>query len=197
MKVTIDSAVCLKHKLSFLEALVLLAAKGGSIDLTIANLKNKGILVESNGKKVISGAWAGVLEDILLESSGGIYSEDRLSHLASEMRACYPEGKVRGTPYYYRCNNKEVMLKMKKFFEKYGNYPDEKIIEATKKFVSSHNGDYKFLPLIKYFISKQKYDMDEDGKQHVVEVSTLASYLENMDKDNDASSSDWTVNIIN
>ena len=32
------------------------------------------------------------------------------------MRECFPQGKMPGTAYYYRCNNAEVVKKLKKFF---------------------------------------------------------------------------------
>lgn len=93
------------------------------------------------------------------------------------------------------------MQKLKKFFEEYGEYSDEQIINATKKFVASFRGNYSLMPLIKYFISKEKKVMDEDGENHVVKVSELASILENMDDDADIpeiqNSEDWLMNSRN
>ena len=114
------------------------------------------------------------------------------------MKVCFPEGKMPGTPYYYRCNRREIILKLKKFFSQYGNYKDEDIIDATKRFIASFNGNYKFLPLIKYFIMKNKTVADEDGANHIVECSPLADYLENKEDDNVVTASDeWLMNTRN
>jgi hypothetical protein len=67
---------------------------------------------------------------------------------------------------------------MKRFFLDHGNYTDDEIVEATKKFAEANKGN-KYIPLLKYFISKQKTIRDEYGVGHIEEVSELASYLEN------------------
>jgi hypothetical protein len=92
---------------------------------------------------------------------------------------------------------REVVLKLKKFFAQYGNYPDDKIIDATKRFVAAYNGNYRYLPLIKYFISKNKTVIDEDGTSHIQEVSELASYLENKETETRATSDDWLMSARN
>ena len=90
------------------------------------------------------------------------------------------------------------MLKLKKFFKMYGNYTDDDIVDATKRFIASFNGNYKYLPLIKYFIIKNKKVMDEDDSYHVVEVSPLADFLENKEDNNVVTASDdWLVEIRN
>ena len=103
-----------------------------------------------------------------------------------------------GTPYYYQCNTKEIMLKLKKFFKMYGNYTDDDIVDATKRFIASFNGNYKYLPLIKYFIFKDKLVMGEDEQQHVSSESPLATFLENKeDSDVVAASDDWLTSVRN
>ena len=90
------------------------------------------------------------------------------------------------------------MLKLKKFFITYGEYTDEQILEATKKFVAAFNGNYKYLPLIKYFISKMKPIQDEEGVVKNIEHSPLADCLENMnDKDINVNDDSWLINIRN
>jgi hypothetical protein len=100
-----------------------------------------------------------------------------------------------GTPYYYRCNNSEVIKKLKKFFIQYGNYPDDDIVDACKRFVASFRGNYKYLPLVKYFISKLKDQEEEDGTIHKVEYSPLADYLENKEE-TVTDTSDWNTQTL-
>lgn len=190
MKITIDDKQCAKHNLSVQETLVLMAVIcPGKLKDTIDGLKNRGILL--TGEEFhIEAAWADIIQSMMGESAT---DEDRLLALAKKMRECYPEGKVPGTAYYYRCNNREVALKMKKFFAQYGNYSDDDIIDAVKRFVASFNGSYKYLPLLKYFITKNKLVRDEEGNQHVAEVSPLASFLENKDEVLDVYSDDWLM----
>lgn len=202
MKLTLDDKICLKHHLTLPEALVALAIRMTEKDLftvTLSNLLDREVLVLDNktADYYVTQPWSDVLDEIICDSSGGIDDEERLLNLAKKMRECFPEGKMPGTPYYYRCNNREVVLKMKKFFLQYGNYPDDRIIDATKRFVASHRGDYRYLPLIKYFISKNKTVTDEDGKNHITEVSQLASYLENKEQVSESGGDDWLMTTRN
>lgn len=200
MKITIDDKVCLKHKLTVEETLIALAVKyGKNIKEAYENLLNREVLVKDDENTYLTQHWNDVLDEVLVDSSGAIDDEDRLRNLANKMKEVYPKGKMPGTPYYYQCNTREIILKLKKFFKVYGNYTDDDIMEATKRFVSSFNGNYKFLPLIKYFISKDKMVMDEEGQQHVSPESPLATFLENKDStDNLATASDdWLTSVRN
>lgn len=200
MKITIDDKVCLKHELSIEETLIALAVKyGKNIKETYENLLNREVLVKDSENTYLTQHWNDVLDEIILDSNGAIDDEERLKNLANRMKEVYPKGKMPGTPYYYQCNTREIMLKLKKFFKIYGNYADDDIVEATKRFVSYFNGNYKFLPLIKYFIFKDKLVMDEDGQQHVSSESQLATFLENKDNNDNlvAASDDWLSTIRN
>lgn len=200
MKLIIDSKQCLKHKLSPQEVLIALAIRSSrdSVQSIINNMLNKQILISHEGTLSVIQHWDEVINTILVDSAGAIDDEERLSVLADKMKACFPEGKMPGTPYYYRCNRREIILKLKKFFSQYGNYKDEDIVDATKRFIASFNGNYKFLPLIKYFIMKNKTVADEDGANHIVECSPLADYLENKEDDNVVTASEeWLMNARN
>lgn len=200
MKITIDDKVCLKHKLTVEETLIALAVKyGKNIKEAYENLLDREVLMRDDENTYLTQHWNDVLDEVLVDSSGAIDDEDRLRGLATKMRDVYPKGKMPGTPYYYQCNTREIMLKLKKFFKVYGNYTDDDIVDATQRFVASFNGNYKFLPLIKYFISKDKMVMDEEGQQHVSPESPLATFLENKDStDNLATASDdWLTSVRN
>lgn len=199
MKITIDGQQCLKRHISTEEALVMLALKMcHDIHDVVANLEARGIITGQGGQFTLSRHWSDVLDEVLLASSGDANDEQRLLNLAKQMRDLYPRGKMPGTPYFYRCNNREVVLKLKKFFTTYGNYPDDKILDATRRYVASFQGNYKYLPLIKYFILKDKLRLGEDGRQHVSQESPLATYLENKDDSTLATASDdWLATVRN
>lgn len=71
---------------------------------------------------------------------------------------------------------------------------DEQIIEAAKNYVSSFNGNYQFMRVLKYFIWKDEKRVNSDGDKFVSEVSDLAGYIENAEQEN-VSRNDW-VNTL-
>lgn len=193
MKVVLDEKVCLKKKLTLQEALIAAAMSIPNFKDTFNNMINRGIINFTGSK--LNDKWAKVMDSLLK------FDEEHLRELAKQMKECYPKGKVPGTAFYYRCNESEVINKLKKFFEVYGDYTDEQIIKATKKFVASYRGNYYRLPLLKYFISKNKTFMDDNEENHVSVVSELASTLENMEDDEDIpdieNTDDWLMSSKN
>lgn len=193
MKVTLNDKTCLKHKLTLQEALIATAMSMPGYKEAFDNMKARGIL-DSTGAK-LAPEWEAVIHKMVDDE------EEHLRQLAIRMKECYPKGKMPGTAFYYRCNEREIINKLKKFFEVYGEYSDEQIIKATQKFVASYKGDYSRLPLIKYFISKNKTVMDSEGDNHINEVSELASTLENMEEDENIpdikDSEDWLMTSRN
>lgn len=199
MKITIDERQCLKHHLTPEEVLIALVVRNSkNIDEILNNLEKREVLVYDNAKYQVTQRWSDEIDEILADSSGAIDDEERLGSLAQKMRDVYPKGRMPGTPYYYSCNKREVVLKLKKFFALYGNYKDEDVIDATKRYVASFQGNYRYLPLIKYFIYKEKLKLGEDGQQHVSPESPLATCLENKEDNNLVTASDdWLTNVRN
>lgn len=198
MKMTIDNKVCLKHGLTTKEVFLLLTLKTGNYMEDISNLEARQIISLRENHYEINPQWGDILEKILNESSESQDEEERLLSLAKQMRELFPKGKMPGTAFYYRCNNREVVLKLKKFFIQYGQYSDEEILNATKKFIASFHGELRYMPLIKYFISKNKRVEDENGEFHIQETSELASYLENEDLSEDIEEDDdWLLTSKN
>lgn len=197
MKITIDGNICVKHKMTFLEALLTLAIRQGNIEDVIENMVNREILVKDAGQLKVTQHWSDVLDEILSDSSGSVEkSDEELLELAKQMRELYPQGKMkdrygRPTPYYYRCNNSEVVKKLKKFFTIFGNVSDEEILDATKRYVASFQGNYTGMRLIKYFILKDDVKPSEDGQGHVEQISDLATFLENKESEEEG---DNTIN---
>lgn len=102
--------------------------------------------------------------------------EDRrnLTELAQSLKEIYPKGKKGDTGVPWADGVALIEKRLKLFFKKYGEYPFEDIIKATKKYVESFNGDYKFMRTLRYFIWKE-----ERGAAGDIESSSdLLTYLE-------------------
>ena len=198
MKIIIDEKVCTKHKMTVQEVLIALIMRMGNVPDTMENMLNREILVDT-GEYQITQHWSDVLDEILADSSGTVEkSDEELLELAKQMRELYPQGKMkdrygRPTPYYYRCNNSEVVKKLKKFFTIFDNVSDEEILDATKRYVASFQGNYTGMRLIKYFILKDDVKPSEDGQGHVEQISDLATFLENKESGEDGvnTQEDW------
>ena len=203
MKITIDEKVCTKHKMTVQEVLIALIMRMGNVPDTMENMLNREILVDT-GEYQVTQHWSDVLDEIISDSSGRVEkSDEELLELAKQMRELYPQGKMkdrygRMTPYYYRCNNSEVVKKLKKFFTIFGNVPDEDILDATKRYVASFQGNYTGMRLIKYFILKDDVKPGEDGN-HVEQISDLATFLENKESEEEEVTNDdsWLMNVKN
>ena len=208
MKITIDEKVCTKHKMTPVEVLFALAIRASeSPQGELLNMENREILVKDSGVYRVTQHWSDVLDEILCDSSGSIKKTDEeLLELAKKMREVYPEGKMRDrfgaiTPYYYRCNNSEVSKALKRFFTEKGNYTDEEIIDATRRYVADFQGQYwqKGMRLLKYFIIKNPIKQGEDGRGYVEQVSDLETYLNNKESEGEGVNNydDWMMNSRN
>ena len=120
-------------------------------------------------------------ESLILESEFNTPKyKDRFENLAYELRELYPKGKKPGTAYMWRDSNAIIAKKLKALTKKYGDcFTDEQAINATKKYVESFNGNYQYMQLLKYFISKA---VIKDNQ--IEETSQMLSYIEN-EGDND------------
>lgn len=101
---------------------------------------------------------------------------DRITELVPKLQELFPKGKKQGTNYYWRGNKKEIEVKLRIFFKKYGEYPDDKIIQATENYIKSYKDDMRFMQLLKYFILK---NIRKEGE--TIEQSELLTYIENID----------------
>lgn len=190
MKLIIDEKICAKHKMTLSETLLALSARIEVLEENMDNMLNRGILENDNYGCKVTQSWSDVLDEIISESSNEI-SDERLLNLAVKIQNCFPASKMvdrfgKPTAYYYRCNKNEIMAKLKKFFLKFGNYSDDDIIDATKRYVSSFNGNYTGMRLAKYFIWKDDKKMQDDDSVKVESISDLATFLENKESEEDS-----------
>lgn len=200
---TIDESVCNKHKLSLDEVLMLLLYRSSkNVKETYQNLLNREALVVKGGKALITQHWDEEL-DVILADSSQAPDEERLKALAKQMQELYPQGRIidkrTGKPssYYFRCNVSEIVNKLKTFFKRYGEFTDEQILEATKKYVASWGGNYQQagFRLIKYFIFKDDIKPGPNG-DYVEPISPLLDFLTNKDEDLPDHNEDWTARVV-
>lgn len=162
--------------------LLLLIKTGADVPETLLALRSKeAIIGDLMGSYKVTQRWSDMADNILLTSEKSIPRDSDLTSLVEKMMAIVPHCKKEGTAYYFKCNRREITLKLKKFFKLYGNYSDEDILEATQRYVDSFNGNYTYMKLLKYFILKDERKVDSEGVGYIEEVSMLATFLENKD----------------
>ena len=197
MKLTIDQTILDKNDLTLEEFLVLyLGAKDVDIESVSQSLIAKGLADKdlfSNGRIVVSDKVKDLVSTISIDSDKNVIDKDsEVTELATELREIYPAGRKDGTTYMWRGTTAEVAKKLKTLVVKYGfTINREDVIKATKEYVSSFNGNYKYMQLLKYFILKSV--RDADGNVDI--KSELMSLIENSDQI-DAQRDDWVSNMI-
>lgn len=192
----LTDVACRKHNLLFSEGIALLAISTTTDD-TYKSLVDKGLITKANGtmqslNRKYNATEKGIIlaDELIADSEENIVvKEDSIKELADKLRSIYPEGKMAGTSYYYRCNRADIVRKLKSFFRRYGEYTTEQIIEATQRYVNSFNGNYTYLRLLKYFIWK---DENKDGE--TLQVSQLADWIENKNEVN-TNNTDWATTL--
>lgn len=203
--VRINETVCLKHELTLQDVLTCIAITDKDYTTSIRNLIARGVIKRGNGRYVLEKEWKDIIDKVLEESQEVKITDERLTELAKKMRELYPQGRMldrltgRPTPYYFRCNVSEVSKKLKTFFTRYGDYSDEDVLDATKRYVASYEGNYqqKGFRLIKYFILKDDVKQGPDGN-YVEPLSPLLDFLENKEDDDVVPmNDDWLVTTRN
>lgn len=201
MTISINKEIAEKHEITIQELLVLLAiANGTHFKNTIEDLLQKGYIGECfvdgsyNGSYFITRAIASKISSIILESDQVVGKSsfiERVDNLVPKLQECFPTGKKEGTDKYWRGNKTDIRKKLLSFFKRYeDSYTDDQIIEATRNYVSSFNGQYRFMRVLQYFIWK---DEVKDGER--VSSSDLASYIENSSQ-TETLREDWNTSIV-
>ena len=201
MKITIDEDACKKVKLSLPEVLMITLVKTGvNIETLLKQMKEKQILVEEHTllgtNLLVTQRWSDLSDKALLSADKSVPDNKRLENLAKSLMEVFPAGKKEGTSQYWKGNLRDNTLRLAKFFKLYGDkYTDEQLIEAAKNYVSSHNGRYQYMRVLKYFIWKDTRKVNSEGEGYIEEVSDLAAFIENA-KDEQDLKDDWVSNMI-
>ena len=195
MKICVDSEILEEKGLTVQDFGILLYYIGGGTGVPdeeiCKKLNKKGYLLVSVNGYVLSNVDTAKIESIMNNSFLGKPTIDSLNSVAKELRNLFPQGKKPGTPYYWRDSVGTIERRLASFFRKYGQYPYEDIIQATKNYIDSFNGNYTYMQILKYFIFKNKRECGE-----VEETSQLLSYIENLNSDEETNQ-DWTVTLKN
>ena len=186
MKFSIDSSVIEKENLSMQEFSVILyyLSEGeGVLNEKLCNdLWNRNILRKTETGYELNPHMTQVIKSWVAYSDPFTPNYKELAELADSLRELYPEGKKQGTYYYWRDSTKVIAQRLAIFFKKYSNrFTKEDIINATKAYIETFNGNYQYMQLLKYFIYK------DDNSQ-------LLSYLENAGQD--ASPEEWIDKVV-
>ena len=201
MKITIDEDACKKVKLSLPEVLMITLVKTGvSIEALLKQMKEKQILVEEHTllgtNLLVTQRWSDLSDKALLSADKSVPDNKRLENLAKSLMEVFPAGKKEGTSQYWKGNLRDNTLRLAKFFKLYGDkYTDEQMIEAAKNYVSSHNGKYQYMRVLKYFIWKDTRKVNSEGEGYIEEVSDLAAFIENA-KDEKNLKDDWMSTMV-
>ena len=201
MKITIDENACKKVKLSLPEVLMITLVKTGvNIETLLKQMKEKQILVEEHTllgtNLLVTQKWSDLSDKALLSADKSVPNNKRLENLAKALMEVFPAGKKEGTSQYWKGNLRDNTLRLAKFFKLYGDkYTDEQMIEAAKNYVSSHNGKYQYMRVLKYFIWKDTRKVNSEGEGYIEEVSDLAAFIENA-KDEKNLKDDWMSTMV-
>lgn len=201
MKITIDEDACKKVKLSLPEVLMITLVKTGvNIETLLKQMKEKQIFVEEHTllgtNLLVTQRWSDLSDKALLSADKSVPDNKRLENLAKSLMEVFPAGKKEGTSQYWKGNLRDNTLRLAKFFKLYGDkYTDEQMIEAAKNYVSSHNGKYQYMRVLKYFIWKDTRKVNSEGEGYIEEVSDLAAFIENA-KDEKNLKDDWMSTMV-
>ena len=199
MKLCFDVKECEKLKVSVDTALYIASLYLGKLisSNTFQDVCAKG-LVEFDGFDLkrepinarLTQTGVDLIESIFLNSEFHLPNseEDRFDKLAKKMQEVFPEGRKPGTKLMWRDSQPIIAKRLKAIVKKYNAvFTDEQAIEATKKYVESFNGDYQFMQVLKYFISKRNLTTGD-------ETSQFLSYIENAGHE-DVNNESWRDSV--
>lgn len=178
MRYTIDDTILSKHNLTEEEFIALIISfKDLDIKRGNDNLIAKGIAdrdVYDNSKIVLSNNTKNLIGSIIIDSDKEtINKEEEFLDVAESLRELYPKGKKPGTTYMWKDSNTIIAQKLKTLVVKFGyKFTKEQAIDATKRYIDSFKGDYRYMQLLKYFILKTDRSIGEVR-------SDFMSYIEN------------------
>jgi hypothetical protein len=185
MTITVNDKILEQYNLSVEEFLLLyICSKEYNLkellDIIIAKGYADKDLYDSN-RAVVSNAIKEVISTVIIDSDKAVIGKDSdFLRVANKLREIFPKGRKDGTTYMWRDSTAVIAKKLKTLVAKYEfEFTEEDAIDATKRYVESFNGNYRYMQLLKYFILKT--DMNGDIK------SDFMSLIENKEDDIDNS----------
>lgn len=175
---------------------LLLVKHCSNLKLLFERLLDNGLILQN---KDIEGSFympEGVLmelDDVIQKCAPETSKDDVIEGLAKNMIDVYPKGIKPGTNQTWRSNVTDISRRLRKFQTRYPQYDIDKILDATKRYVQSFNGHYDFMRTLKYFIWKDEFKYDDDGRGYIEQVSELANFIENNDAGDQMMSTDFAT----
>jgi hypothetical protein len=195
MNISINEEVLSKWNLSLQEFLFLLFnMKEGDVNSCISSLIKKGWVDQNlfdSTKVVISNNRKEDITTILVDSEK-VEAKFEFEELADKLREIFPKGKKPGTTYMWRDTTAVIAKKLKILVTKYNcKFTEEQAIKATKAYVNSFGGNYKYMQLLKYFILKTPTNASGDVELR----SDFMSYVDNSEHEEQLRE-DWMSNMV-
>lgn len=147
---------------------------------TLNVLHTKSYVNYHNGKYFLMEKGQQVIDTINFESTVPIKERCNQVSLAKQLKNLFPKGKKPGTNQYWAEGEAVIAKRLHKFYDKYGKFDENSIINAAKKYIEGFNGDYRFMRTLKYFIYAEK--INSAGEQE--STSDLLTYIENAEEEN-------------
>ena len=159
MKITIDCNLASGAGITLEELSVLfyyLMSGTGILNNVICNtLWEKNFLIKVEDGYIINNNKLSEIESWIDTDHTKVSTDVKYERLAEKMRELYPKGLKPGTTYYWRDSTPIIAKKLKTVVEKFNTqFTEEQALDATRRYVESFNGDYRFMQLLKYFILK-------------------------------------------
>ena len=130
------------------------------------------------------------VKKVLTSENNVTMDDDQILLLAKKLKAIYPKGyNTDGTPWAE--GPKLIAQRLERFFKKYGNYPEEDILSATKSYVERKYGT-PFFRLLKYFIYKES----TNPRGELESSSDLYSLLETGAYDDYTFPDEWATELV-
>lgn len=200
MKFILDTDILAKEDIGISGCLYLLAMyfKSPISNKTFEALNDRGLTFVAeyfnDEPKIITLSQNGMelSEKILTESTieeKTEKGEDRFKVLADKLRDLFPKGKKQGTNLQWKDSTVMIAARLKTLVKKYEvQFTDEQAIQATKDYISSFNGDYRFMQTLKYFIFK-----NTNNGGGLEQNSQLLSFIDNLGQQ--STNLDWTSEL--
>lgn len=181
------------------EFFYLLSVVLGNTELHKDSLLNKGDVMLLSGEKgpylEVTPIGLDRVESVLthIDTSMDKSDESPIDYfeIAEAMQEEFPKGRKEGTNYNWRGSTVINAARLKTLVQRYKVVLNkEEVVQATRNYVQSFNGDYRYMQILKYFIFKN------ENKNGSIELeSQLMSYIENLGQE-DTMKNDWTNNLV-
>lgn len=107
--------------------------------------------------------------------------DEDFMELAIRVRELFPTGLKEGLNQTWKGSISQIKQRLKTFKQMYPDYTDDQIVEATKKYVETYQGNTQYMRTLKYFIFKNVREFDEEGNIRIRTISDLAEYIDNLE----------------